>query len=152
MAKLVSELMSTDLIQVGPEEDLSVVYDLMAARGVRHILVVDAEGDLLGLLSQRDMIPSSFLSATKPSSAQERDVLRSIKVSEVYTRDPETVEADTPLIEAGQILLENKFGCLPVVSGSRPVGILTEADFVKLLTRADSPKADRTSGLGTFFL
>jgi CBS domain-containing membrane protein len=52
-------------------------------------------------------------------------------VAEIMTVVPETADPEMLVEEAGQLLLEYKFGCLPVVEGTKLVGILTEADFVR---------------------
>jgi CBS domain-containing protein len=60
--------------------------------------------------------------------------------------NPESgVEPEARIEDAGQLMLDNKLGCLPVVEGERLVGILTEADFVKFtVARARrSPPARR---------
>jgi CBS domain-containing protein len=49
----------------------------------------------------------------------------------MMTREVATADPDTDAYEAAATIFENKFGCLPVVEGSRLVGILTEADFVR---------------------
>ena len=57
------------------------------------------------------------------------------------TTEPETVEPKLALVDAARLLLENKFGCLPVVEGIHLVGILTEADFVKhMASESGSPR------------
>src|SRR4051812_11158388 len=63
-------------------------------------------------------------------------VMQRILVEEVMTSEVETIEAAQPLEEAAQIMFENKYGCLPVVEGSRVVGILTESDFVRFFALA----------------
>ena len=54
-------------------------------------------------------------------------------VSRIMTREPFTVNATTPLVEAVTILIEKKFGCLPVVDGKELIGIFTEIDALKIL-------------------
>ncbi|MGH9334433.1 MAG: CBS domain-containing protein, partial [Vicinamibacteria bacterium] len=54
-------------------------------------------------------------------------------VSRIMTREPFTVNENTPLIEAVQILIERKFGSLPVVDGKEVIGIFTEIDALKAL-------------------
>ncbi len=49
------------------------------------------------------------------------------------TTDVETVESEQDIAVAAQIMLENKYGCLPVVQGTRLGGIVTESDFVRYL-------------------
>jgi CBS domain-containing membrane protein len=131
---LVSHLMSSDPIAVQPSDPMSLVKQLMDENKIRHIPVVDDDGEILGLITRRDLLLRQGLSATDELPyASEMDALEEIRVDEIYIREPETVSEDTPIEEAARILLENKFGCLPVVEGSVLVGILTESDFVRYL-------------------
>ena len=52
------------------------------------------------------------------------------------TVDVQVVEPDLDVATAGQLMIENKYGCLPVVDGERMTGILTEADFVRYLSES----------------
>ena len=61
----------------------------------------------------------------------ERDILRRRRVRGIMATEPDVIEPDATLREAAEMLLESKVGCLPVVEGLRPVGIITEADFVR---------------------
>ena len=56
-------------------------------------------------------------------------------LADIMTTDVETIDPEADVREAAQILYDNKIGCLPVVEGSRLVGILTEADFVRLMAQ-----------------
>ena len=127
---MVRDLMTEKVETVGPDDDLNVVYDLMDAKRFRHVPVVE-DGELLGLISQRDLLRGALAEATGLPMSAQRDLLRSIKVETVMVVEPTTVEPDYTLREAGEMLLEHKLGCLPVVEGSELVGILTEADFVR---------------------
>ena len=62
----------------------------------------------------------------------EEVILENRRVGELMTTAVEAVEPDADIAEAARIMFDNKFGCLPVVEGRRLVGILTEADFVRL--------------------
>ena len=57
-----------------------------------------------------------------------------ITVDAIMTADVELVAPDLEVATAGQMMLENKYGCLPVVDGGHMTGILTEADFVRYLS------------------
>jgi CBS domain-containing membrane protein len=92
---------------------------------------VDREGDLVGLVTHRDLSRSVLGRLEDVPMSVERDVLRTRRIREIMTTEPDTVEPDLALKEAAAILLENKIGCLPVVEGMHLVGILTEADFVR---------------------
>jgi len=127
--------MSDHVISVHPGDSVDKVYDAMTERGIRHIAVIDGEGDLVGLISHRDLLRHALIERSDLPFFIQRAVLRRTLTEEVMTSEVETAEPDLPLQEAARIMLENKFGCLPVVEGWRLVGILTESDFVKHFTR-----------------
>lgn len=127
----VRDLMTSDVLTVGPGEDLTNLYDLMDARHVRHIPVVDADGELVGLVTHRDLVRSVLGYVADLPLSEQRVVLQRVLVQEIMQLDPEAVGPNMEIGEAAALMLDNKFGCLPVVEGSQLVGILTEADFVK---------------------
>ena len=129
--RLVRDLMTERVFTLGPSDSLVALEDLMDARKVRHVPIVDREGDLVGLVSHRDLARGALGRLDELPISVERDVLRARRVREIMTTEPQTVDPDTPLSEAASLLLENKIGCLPVVEGLHLVGILTEADFVR---------------------
>lgn len=127
----VRDLMTPKVFTLKPGDTLEDLYDLMDEKHVRHVPIVDREGDLVGLVTHRDLSrtvlgPQEGL----PLSVQE-EILRRRKVREIMAIEVDTIEPDDALDEAAEMLLENKIGCLPVVEGEHLVGILTEADFVR---------------------
>lgn len=130
MPSTVGDLMTEEVVTVGRDETMDRVYDLMLELGVRHMPVVDDDMELVGLISHRDV---TGLLGEKSRSAvvEQSDLLSERTAEEAMSLAIETVEADTDLQTAADIMFENKFGCLPVVEGKRLVGILTEADFVR---------------------
>ena len=133
----VRDLMTDRVLAVGPNDDLATLHDLMVEHGIRHIPVVDSEGDLTGLVSHRDLLRSSLIEQPNVTSYLEEAMLERVKASEIMTPEPESVDPEEDLRQAAQMMLENKYGCLPVTVGSRLVGILTESDFVRLMARGD---------------
>jgi len=132
----VRDLMTSEPFAVNVEADLSRVYDTMDIKHVRHIPVVDGEGDLLGLVTHRDLVRSVLGALGELPVSNQREALRALKVAEIMQAEPETIDPGADIREAAQLMLENKFGCLPVVDNGRLIGILTEADFIKfVLTR-----------------
>jgi CBS domain-containing protein len=127
----VRDLMTPDPFTLQPRDTLAALYDLMDSHRVRHVPIVDVDGELVGLLTHTDLAMSALGSLSDLPLSQERDLLQRRRVREVMVTDLETVEPDTSLAEAAATLFENKIGCLPVVEGSRLVGILTESDFVR---------------------
>lgn len=127
----VQDLMTTRVISARPDDTLALVSDLMDEHRVRHVPIVDEEEALVGLVSHRDLL-RTMAHADVPSYA-ERTVLEQRLAKEAMSVSPESVDADTPLADAARIMLENKYGSLPVVSGMRLIGIVTESDFVRLV-------------------
>ena len=127
----VRDLMTAKVVALNPDDDLGTLRDLMVDRHVRHVPVVDADGEIVGLVTHRDLLRSSLIEQADTPPFIEQAMLTRTRVADVMTADVETVPADADLREAAQIMFENKFGCLPVVEGRRLVGILTEADFVR---------------------
>ncbi|MEE8523886.1 MAG: CBS domain-containing protein [Thermoanaerobaculia bacterium] len=82
----------------------------------------------------RDLMTADVV-AVRPAdtlATLEDTILERLRVRELMTTGVESTEAERDIRDAAQVMLENKYGCLPVVEGERLVGILTEADFVRL--------------------
>lgn len=145
----VHDLMTPDVVSVRPEDSVAAAHELMLDHRFRHLVVIDKDGDLVGLLTHRDLLRHSLIERAELPLSLQRSVMRRIRVEEVMTSEVETAEAGQPLEEAAQVMFENKYGCLPVVEGSRVVGILTEADFVRFFALASRlPVSWKLAALG----
>lgn len=140
MSKLhVRDLMTSDVFTVGPDEAITTLQDLMNEKRIRHVPVVDDDGALLGLVSERDVLRRTFNQEADLPLSLQLDVLTAVKVRDIMTWEVETIDADENLSTAAQIMLDNKYGCLPVVEEDVLAGILTEADFVKFVAEVGAP-------------
>lgn len=118
----VADFMTKDLVTVRESDDLALAESLLRLGGIRHLPVVNG-GRLVGLLTHRDVLRSG--QSGRPSA-------RTLLVSEIMTRELTTVRPGMGLSQAARLMLERKFGCLPVCDEQgRLVGIVTEADFVR---------------------
>jgi len=118
----VADFMTKDLVTVREADDVALAESLLRLGGIRHLPVVQ-EGRLVGLLTQRDVLRSG---------QSGRPAARTLLVSEIMTRELTTVRPAMALSQAARLMLERKFGCLPVCDEQgRLVGIVTEADFVR---------------------
>lgn len=129
----VRDLMTADVFTVRPDDPLTTLRDLMDDKHIRHVPVVDEDGSLAGLVSERDLLRRASGADTDLPLSVQADVFAAVRVRDIMTWDIETVEAETDAGSAAQIMLENKYGCLPVTDGDTLVGILTEADFVRFV-------------------
>ena len=129
--RLVRDLMTSNVFTLRPKDNLATLYDLMDSKHVRHVPIVDSEGDIVGLVTHRDLSRSALGPLDDLPLSVERDVLGTRKIRDIMATEPDTIEPDARLRDAAEMLLENKIGCIPVVEGLHLVGILTEADFVR---------------------
>ena len=134
----VRDLMTARVFSLRPGNNLAAAYELMTAEHVRHVPVTDPDGELVGLVTHRDLLRTGFIEGEElPTSALQEKLWRR-KLREVMATEVETTEPDGDLHDAALTLFENKIGCLPVVEGTRLVGILTEADFVRYFIERSS--------------
>ena len=127
----VRDLMTDRVFTLGPLDDLESLYELLDAHHVRHVPVVDRDGDLVGLVTQRDLARHALGTQEDLPLSMQQEILRRRRVREIMATEVDTVEPDESLKTAAEMLIENKIGCLPVVEGEHLVGILTESDFVR---------------------
>jgi len=130
--RFVGEIMSRDVVTLEEDATLENLDESMRTLRFRHIPVVDGKR-LIGLISQRDVVRTSA-STLLPGGRQQTEFLtRKFAVRDIMTRDVQTVHGETPLRDAALLMLRGKLGCLPVLDAENDlIGILTEADFVKL--------------------
>lgn len=129
---LVRDVMTPDVVTLERNEKLVVADDVMRLGRIRHLPIVDEEGKLVGIVTQRDLFHSALLRALGYGTHAERGVLDIVVVKEAMHTAVETTTPDTDIRAAARAMLEKKIGCLVVVDGERIAGILTESDFVKL--------------------
>lgn len=125
--------MTSGVVAVGPDAPVTAIQDIMSEKHIPHVPVVDDDRVVVGLVSERDLLRRTFgPDADLPLSVRS-DVLTAVKARDVMTWEVDTVEADEDLATAAQMMLDNKYGCLPVVEEGSLTGILTEADFVRFV-------------------
>ena len=131
----VADLMTTDVVTLTEDETLALAQRCMARGRIRHLPVV-REGQLVGLVTHRDLLAASFSIFAEVEANEQRRVFATVPVVEIMHRDVVTVSPDLGASQAARILLENKYGCLPAVGeGGELLGIVTEADFLRLTVR-----------------
>jgi CBS domain-containing protein len=131
-AKLVRDLMTSDVVTLGRNDKLEAADDLMRLGRIRHLPVLDDDGALVGIVSQRDLFHSGLIKALGYGSHAQQHALAMVAVKEAMSNEVLTTTPDTPLREAATLMLDRKVGCLVVVEGGKISGILAESDFVRL--------------------
>lgn len=128
----VVDLMTREVVTLSWKERVLAAEDVMRLGRIRHLPIVDDDGLLVGIVSQRDLFRWGLLLALTPGGAEDRAALEGVLVKDAMRNDVVTVARDTPLEDAARLMLERKIGCLVVTQGKRILGIITESDFVKL--------------------
>jgi CBS-domain-containing membrane protein len=134
----VEDVMSRDVFTLERNDKLSVADDVMKQKRIRHIPVLDGDGELCGIITQRDLFRGILLRSLGFGTRAEDKMLDSLSIKDAMHEDVITTSPDTPLADAARLMLSNKVGCLPVVDGGRLVGLISEADFVKRFAGDDA--------------
>jgi CBS domain-containing protein len=148
----VRDVMSTAPVTVQPDETVAAAADILAAKNVSALPVVDPEGRLLGLLRDDDLIVSearvhvpafvNFLGLGLPLPGEMKHLEAEIKkiagatVRDVMLTDPPTVGPDDTLEDAATIMHDQGVTSLPVVDGEGTVtGVIARGDVVRFIAR-----------------
>ncbi len=129
---LVNERMSHPVITIHPKMPIHDALNLMKKEHIRRLPVVDKKGNLVGMVSENDLLHASPSDATSLSIWEVNYLLSKITINRIMAKDVITVTEDTPLEEAARIMADRKIGCVPVVRDKKIVGIITETDLFKL--------------------
>jgi CBS domain-containing protein len=129
--KTVEQYMTTTLFTVHEDELIDLVAFLMDKNTIRHVLVENADHELVGIVSYRSLL-RMIAKGQNPNADP-------LPVSQVMHADPITATPDTTTLDAIDLMRANQVSCLPVVSQGKLVGIVSESDFMPiayhLLTR-----------------
>lgn len=131
-AKTVRDLMSEDVTTLDVNDKLAIADDVMRLGRIRHMPVIDGDGAIAGIVSQRDLFRGALARTLGYGAHAQQKLLGILHVKDVMSNDPATIGPDEPLSEAARQLEDLKIGCLLVVEEDKLVGILTEGDFVHL--------------------
>ncbi|OGP86104.1 MAG: hypothetical protein A2Y95_04440 [Deltaproteobacteria bacterium RBG_13_65_10] len=146
MDALVRSVMHNNIVTVSADDSLDTVDDIMNLGHVRHLPVVKA-GELVGVVSQRDLLRASLSSISSIGLGEKKAFLNSVKIREVMSMRLITIQPDATIQEAAEIMADEKIGCLPVVEDGHLVGMLTETDLLHHVAEAGrARRARRSSG------
>jgi len=128
-------MMTKNPVTVDSETLVMDARKIMKENNVRRLPVVD-KGKLMGIITKHDILEASPSPATSLSVHELNYLLSKMKVKEIMKKNPVTLTPDTPFEEALKIGQEKKIGSFPVLENGKLVGIATESDIVRFLTRA----------------
>jgi acetoin utilization protein AcuB len=128
---LVSDRMSHPVITIQPQATLEDANKLMEKEKISRLPVLDKKGNLVGIVSEKQIHRYMPSEATTLDMWEIRGVMNRILVEKVMTHEVVTVTPDTPIEEAARIMVENDISGIPVVSQGKLVGIIAETDLFK---------------------
>ena len=131
----IRDVMTKNPITVDSETLVLDAQKIMKENNIRRLPVVD-NGNLVGIVTQHDLLQASPSPATSLSIHELNYLLAKMKVKEVMKKNPFTLSPDTPFEEALRIGQDRKIGSFPVMDKGKLIGIITESDTVRFLTRA----------------
>ncbi|MDQ3635080.1 MAG: CBS domain-containing protein [Acidobacteriota bacterium] len=120
--RTVERFMAKDLFTVRPEDVIDFAASLMNWKHIRHVPVEDDSGNLVGLISSRELLQILANDKLKNEAP--------IAVRDVMKTDITTISPETDSLEALKIMREKGIGCLPVVKDNKLIGIVTAHDFL----------------------
>lgn len=118
----IADIMTSKVVTLSPHHSFSEAANLMNDRYFRHCVVVDAHGQIVGVISDRDILRAL---ARNPNA-------RSKSLEQIMTHNPVTVRRHTPIADAVSKIVSKRINCLPVVDEDGTVcGIVTSTDLLK---------------------
>jgi CBS domain-containing protein len=127
---VVRDIMMGSPVTLKPEDTLDLANDVISLGRIRHIPVL-ADGRLVGLLSERDLIGATANHIFGLKQKSKSALLKTVPINDIMKRKVITVTPETEIKDAARLMADKKIGCLPVVSAGCLVGLLTTTDILR---------------------
>ena len=132
---LILDFMTPNPVTIGPDTSHHEAVKLMRDKGFRRLPVVDKAGNLIGIVVEKDLLSTQPSPVTSLSIWEVHNLMSKLKVGDFMSSPVYTTRAECPIEDAATIMVRHRIGCLPVMEGERLVGIITETDIFKVLTK-----------------
>ncbi len=129
---LVEERMSRPVLTITKDVPVQDALAMMRKDHVRRYPVVDGQGNLIGIVTDTDLLNASPSDATTLSVWEINYLLTKITVERVMTKKVVSVAEDSTIEEAASLMANSKVGGLPVLRDNKLVGIITETDLFRI--------------------
>ncbi len=128
--------MRTNVVTIPAEDSLWIVKEIMEFGDTRHLPVVRL-GELVGVVSQRDLLRASLSNVMGLPANEQQVFLEGVKISEVMSTPPISIDRNETVQGAARTMAQKKIGCLPVLDGGKLIGIVTETDVLEYFSNLD---------------
>ncbi len=132
----VGRIMCTDLVTVPLSATLIEAEDTLKENNINHLIVMDENNELAGIISDRDLKLNQASPATTLSTHELNYLLGQITVGMIMAKNVITITADTTVERAAYIMQQNSISSLPVVENDEAIGIITTTDVIDVLLEA----------------
>lgn len=135
--ELVKDWMSKDVITIDVDSCcLPKAHRIMTDNKIRRLPVIDKNGRLVGIVTRGDIRGAEPSQATSLSIWELNYLLANLKIADIMTRNPVTIQENQTIGEAADVMLEHKISGLPVLNDAgKLVGIITESDIFRMVVR-----------------
>ncbi len=135
--------MSRKVVSISADDSLRIVDEIMQLGRVRHLPVV-RRGELVGVVSQRDLLHASLSNVMGLASEEQTLFLEGVNISQIMSAPPVSIGPEAPVQEAARIMAERKIGCLPVIQDGELTGIVTETDLLRYFAGVPAESASES--------
>jgi acetoin utilization protein AcuB len=129
---LVEDRMTSDPVTITVNTSLKDALELVRSKSFRHLPVLDEDGGLVGIVTEKSLVYASPTPTTTLSVFEVDFVLSRTKVGQVTQGPVITVRPDLPIEEAARVMIDHRIGCLPVVEDEKLVGIISDTDIFRV--------------------
>ena len=138
----VEEVMASNVICINMDDRLTVVRELFIKHKFHHLLVINNNGELIAVLSERDYFKATNSNQELPSANDKDLAMLNKRVHQIVSKKLVAIQELSTFSAAIKLFHDTGVSCLPVInSKNKPVGILTWRDIVKwLYGKVNAPK------------
>ena len=131
----IGEIMTSNAKTIGLRDSLLAASKILKEGGFNHLPVVNENGSLVGIVTDRDLKKASASDATTLEVHELLYLLDKLQVGQVMTSNPITISPEDSVQSAAKLLVEHKIGCLPVIMDGTIGGIVTKMDLLNIIAR-----------------
>ncbi len=129
---LVKDRMTSDPVVITTDTSLKEALEIVRSKPFRHLPVLDENGKLVGIVTEKSLVYASPTSTTALSVFEVDYILSRTKVGQIIQGSVVTVGPDWPVEEAARVMVDRRIGCLPVVEDDKLIGIISDTDIFRV--------------------
>lgn len=133
---IIERRMTRNPVTCAPDMSIQDAGNLMKKEHVHRLPVLDKNGKLIGVISEKDILKAAPSPASTLSAFESNYLLSKLTVKKIMSRNPVTISKDTPVEDAAMLMIDQDLSCLPVLEEGKLVGIVSKSDLFKMLVES----------------